>query len=75
MENLINKVSWLWVDTYDNFRIDNNSADIMKNFKICMVSPSRWGSPESLNTYIDKFKEFSIEIDAVMIEYNENFNF
>tara|TARA_X000001036_G_C20664350_1_gene800193 strand:+ start:1733 stop:2311 length:579 start_codon:yes stop_codon:yes gene_type:complete len=75
VENLINKVSWLWVDTYDNFRIDNNSADIMKNFKICMVSPSRWGSPESLNTYIDKFKEFSIEIDAVMIEYNENFNF
>ena len=38
VENLINKVSWLWVDTYDNFRIDSNSADIMKNFKIAHFS-------------------------------------
>ena len=75
VKNLINKVSWLWVDTYSDFKINKTSAEIMKNFKICIVSPSRWGSPQLLDIYVDKFKEFSIEIDSVMIENNENFNF
>jgi len=73
VENLINKVQWLWVDTYSDFVIDSNCAEVMNNFKICLVSPSRWGTPQLMDTYIKKFKNFSIKIDAIMIENHEHF--
>ena len=75
MKNLIDKVEWLWIDTYSDFKIDSVIAEIMKNFKICLVSPSRWGSPQLLNSYIDKFSNFSLKIEAIMIENTENPSF
>ncbi|MDB3983838.1 hypothetical protein N9437_03130 [Acidimicrobiia bacterium] len=75
VKNLIDKVEWLWIDTYSDFKIDSVIAKIMKNFKICLVSPSRWGSPQLLNSYIDKFTNFSLKIEAIMIENSENPSF
>jgi len=73
VKNLINKVEWLWVDTYSDFDIDNNCAEVMSNFKICLVSPSRWGLQDMVDSYLDKFKNFTIKIDAIMIENDEKF--
>ena len=73
VKNLINKVEWLWVDTYGDFDIDNNCAEVMSNFKICLVSPSRWGLQDMVDSYLDKFKNFTIKIDAIMIENDEKF--
>lgn len=73
VKNLINKVEWLWVDTYSDFDIDNNCAEVMSNFKICLVSPSRWGLQDMVDSYLDKFKNFAIKIDAIMIENDEKF--
>lgn len=73
VKNLIKKVEWLWVDTYSDFDIDNNCAEVMSNFKICLVSPSRWGLQDMVDSYLDKFKNFTIKIDAIMIENDEKF--
>ena len=73
VKNLINKVEWLWVDTYSDFDIDSNCAEVMNNFKICLVSPSRWGLQDRVDSYLDKFKNFTIKIDAIMIENDEKF--
>ena len=63
----IGKVKWIWVDTYADFNVDKNIANILKNFKICIVSPSRWNSEYDLKYFVDKFKKFEIKIDAAMI--------
>ena len=62
----------LTVEAYD-FDIDNNCAEVMSNFKICLVSPSRWGLQDMVDSYLDKFKNFTIKIDAIMIENDEKF--
>lgn len=63
----IGKVKWIWVDTYADFNVDKNIANILKNFKICIVSPSRWNSGYDLKYFVEKFKKFEIKIDAAMI--------
>ena len=63
----IGKVKWIWVDTYADFNIDKNIANILKNFNICIVSPSRWNSGYDLKYFVEKFKKFEIKIDAAMI--------
>ena len=45
----------------------------MSNFKICLVSPSRWGLQDMVDSYLDKFKNFTIQIDAIMIENDDKF--
>ncbi len=69
---LVNKVTWLWIDTYSDFELDEKTADVVKNFKTCLVSPSRWGQTEMLQNYLNKFKNQNIDLDAIMIEKNEN---
>ena len=63
----IGKVKWIWVDTYADFKVDKNISNILKNFKICIVSPSRWNSGYDLKYFVEKFKKFEIKIDAAMI--------
>ena len=59
-----------WIDTYKDFEL-NEEADIVKKFNVCLVSPSRWGQSERLNYFIEKFKNFKIDIDYVMVENGE----
>ena len=47
IENFIGKVRWVWVDTYEDFDLNNDFASILSNFDICLVSPSRWGNPKN----------------------------
>jgi len=66
-----NFVDWVWVDTYDEFELNNETIDFLKNYKICLVSPSRWGKEEDLKLYIDKLENEKIHISAVMINQGE----
>lgn len=71
----INKIDWIWIDTYDTFVLDIETAEILKNFKLCLVSPSRWGRPKMINYYKEMFNNFNLQIEAVMIDKNEEFQF
>ena len=64
-------VEWLWVDTYDSLIINPEIAEVLKTFKICLVSPSRWGEPKKLKSFIDIFEEFNVPIHAILIEEHE----
>lgn len=71
IQNFIGKVKWVWVDTYEDFRINSEIAEVLGNFSICLVSPSRWGNEKDLNYFIEKFSKFNLQISAVMIEEGE----
>ena len=71
VQNFIGKVKWVWVDTYGDFDLDIEKAAVLKNFKLCLVSPSRWGYENKINYYLEKFQEFDLVFDAVMVENNE----
>ena len=71
VSNFANKVKWLWIDTYEDFEINDEIAEIISSFKIFLVSPSRWGMPEKLSYYISLFKDYKIELDGIMVEDGE----
>ena len=50
---------------------DGMAVQILKEYKICMVSPSRWEQGNKLNYYLNKLSEFNLNVDALMIENNE----
>lgn len=66
---LKDKVEWLWVDTFTKLPLDKESYTRLKktNFKICLVSPDRWGRPNEIKKYVNFLKDNEIEIDGVMI--------
>tara|TARA_Y100000389_G_scaffold100121_1_gene96884 strand:+ start:508 stop:1080 length:573 start_codon:yes stop_codon:yes gene_type:complete len=67
------KIGWLWVDTYNDFDIKKSDVETLKAFKICLVSPSRWGSKYGQGHFIDKFKKLGLDINYIMVEESENF--
>ncbi len=75
VKNFIGKIKWVWVDTYDEIELDNETINILKNFNICLVSPSRWGEKEKLNLFLNKFNDCGLTISGVMIEKDEKINY
>jgi hypothetical protein len=53
------KVDWIWIDTITRMPINKNNVDILKNFRVCLVCPSRWGRNEE----ISKYKSELIKLD------------
>lgn len=64
-------VGWVWIDTYDDFELNYESINFLKKYKVCLVSPSRWGKREELKLYIEKLQNEKIQISAVMIDESE----
>ena len=73
IKNFVGEIKWVWIDTYKDFELTNEIADILKNFNLCLVSPSRWGYKEKVSDHIEKFKRFDLSFKAIMIEENEHF--
>ena len=69
----INKIDWIWIDTYDTFVLDVGDSRDFKNF-CALVSPSRW-RPKMINGYKRNVNNFNLQIEAVMIDKNEEFQF
>jgi hypothetical protein len=61
-------VDWVWVDTNTQLPLnrDNYRKLSEAGYRICLVSPGRWGRPEDIDPYISKLKNEEIKIDAVM---------
>ena len=68
IKNFIGKVKWVWVDTYDDFNLDSEQANTLRNFNLCLVSPSRWGYENKINHYLNKFKNHDLSFEAIMVE-------
>ena len=70
IENFIGKVEWVWIDTYSDFELNSEISNVLREFKICLVSPSRWNQNDKFDYYIKKLGDFKLNIDAIMIENN-----
>ena len=60
------KIEWVWVDTFSKLPFDKKSYNEIKDFKICLVSPERWGRPQDINKYVKYMGKNSMIIDAVV---------
>lgn len=75
VKNFIGKIKWVWIDTYEEFELNEEIARVLKNFNLCLVSPSRWGDSEKLQIYLKKFNDLNLNLSGVMIERGENLKF
>ncbi len=68
---LIDKVQWLWIDSFTKLPFTDESVEYFKNFESCLVSPSRWGRRHDVEQSITTFKKFNFFPDWIMLEINE----
>ena len=69
--NLVNKVDWIWIDTFNKLPIEKQNLEVIKNFKSCLVSPSRWGRIDEIDEIVTKFKDLDYFPDYTMVDYDE----
>jgi len=61
-------VSWVWVDYYEKYPLNDYIVNILKknNFKICLVSPELQGyNTREIKTAYASIKNFYTKIDAI----------
>ena len=68
---LIDKVQWLWIDSFTELPINEESVKYFKNFESCLVSPSRWGRINNIEQSFETFKKFGFFPDWIMVEIDE----
>lgn len=68
IKNFAGKVKWIWIDTYKDFELNEEIVEILKNFNLCLVSPSRWGFEDKQQYFFEKFKKYNLPLEAVMID-------
>ncbi len=66
---LINKVNWIWLDTYKKFPIDNKNLRFIKKFKSCLVCPERWNRQRDIKRYYLLMKKLKFMPDAIMTSF------
>ena len=65
-KKLINKVNWIWLDTYKKFPIGNKNLRFIKKFKSCLVCPERWNRQRDIKRYYLLMKKLKFMPDAIM---------
>ena len=68
-KKLINKVNWIWLDTYKKFPIDNKNLRFIKKFKSCLVCPERWNRQRDIKRYYLLMKKLKFKPDAIMTSF------
>lgn len=66
VKNFINKVSYVWIDTFKKFPINKENLSILNKFNKCLVSPDRWQRAFEIKKYLKIIKRRNITIDYVM---------
>ena len=61
-----NLIDWVWIDTFTKLPLNQNSINILKGFKTCLVCPERWNRPEDIVQYKEKLKKINFQLSAVM---------
>ena len=59
-------IDWVWIDTFTKLPLNQNSINILKGFKTCLVCPERWNRPEDIVQYKEKLKKINFQLNAVM---------
>ena len=59
-------VDWVWIDTFTKLPLNQNSINVLKDFKTCLVCPERWNRPEDIVQYKEKLKKNNFQLSAVM---------
>jgi len=73
IENLYlfkNKVNWAWIDTITKNPIERSNINILRDFKSCIVCPSRWGRESDIIDYKIQLSKFNYQMEAVMTNIN-----
>ena len=65
-KNFINKVDWIWIDTYTKLPVNPSNMKIIKRFKSCIVCPERWGREKQIKNYFYKMLKMDFMPDSVM---------
>ena len=65
-KNFINKVDWIWIDTYTKLPVNPSNMKIIKRFKSCIVCPERWGREKKIKNYFYKMLKMDFMPDSVM---------
>lgn len=61
------KCDWLFIETFTKIPFDTESYKYLKeHFKLCLLSPDRFGRPEDIPEYAKYMKENGMHIDAVL---------
>lgn len=70
IQNLKNKVKWIWVDCFTELPItaDNYNALKKMGFKFCLVSPDLQGQKEKIYEYKKFLKDEGIIFDAICVK-------
>lgn len=71
IENVLifkDQIDWVWIDTITQLPINESNHNFLKNFKTCLVCPSRWGRENEIekiktNIFLKKMK-----LDTVMTD-------
>jgi hypothetical protein len=61
-----NTTDWVWIDTITKLPLNKNNRNIIKNFKSCLVCPSRWGNPHQIGLMKNELIELDVDLDLVM---------
>ena len=59
-------IDWVWIDTFTKLPLNQNSINILKNFKTCLVCPERWHRMGDIILYKNQLKNMKFSLDAVM---------
>ncbi len=60
------RADWLWIDTISSLPLNEEVVGILPEWKICLVSPDRWGRGKDIVPYRKALRDLGVELDAVM---------
>lgn len=66
VKNCINKIKYVWIDTFTKLPINKKNHSILKKFHQSLVSPDRWNRAKDIHKYKKYLKKNNIKIDSVM---------
>ncbi len=66
VKKFINKVKWVWIDTFNKLPISSSNKSTLKKFNTCLVCPERWNRKNDILKYKQVLKNMNFDIDAVM---------
>ena len=69
IENVLifkDQLDWVWIDTINQLPINESNHKLLKNFKTCLVCPSRWGRENEIKKI--KRQIFKLDINFIMTE-------
>jgi len=62
------QLDWVWIDTITQLPINESNHNFLKNFKTCLVCPSRWGRENEIEKIKNNIFLKKMKLDNVMTD-------